>query len=169
MLEKLMKERYSVRDYKETPVEDYKLSAILEAGRLAPTAKNMQPQQVFVLKSNEALNKIRDLTRCAFNAPVVLMVCADKNVGWDNPFTGENYSMMDISIVTTHMMLRATELGLGTCWVCWFDPIKAKEIFNLPDSYYPYCLLPIGYPSERAIPSERHDDRKDLVQTVKIL
>lgn len=169
MLEELLKQRYSVRDYSDKPIEDEVLTAILEAGRLAPTAKNLQPQKIFVLKSENALAKIRSVTRCAFNAPIVLMVCGDADVGWNNPFSGENYNMMDVSIVTTQMMLRAAELGVGSCWVCLFDPQVVSQVFNLSDNLKPRCLLTLGYPSDKAAPSERHSLRKSLEDTVTVL
>jgi len=78
----LIEKRYSVRNYSDKPLEQEKLDIILEAGRLAPTAVNEQPQRIFVLKSEEALSKVRSICRYAFNAPVVLLVCYDKNVSW---------------------------------------------------------------------------------------
>ena len=130
----LTKERYSVRKYADKPVEQDKLEKILAAGATAPTAKNLQPQRIYVLESPEALEKIRGITRCAFNAPVVLMVCGDKEEAWVNPFNGRSSAEMDCSIVTTQMMLQAQELGLGTCWVCWFDTALTKQTFNIPEN-----------------------------------
>ena len=114
----LARERYSVRKYDPRPVEGEKLDRILEAGALAPSAKNQQPQHVYVLESPAAIEKIRGITRCAFDAPVVLLVCGDRDAAWTNPFNGRNSAEMDCSILATHMMLEAQAQGLGTCWVC---------------------------------------------------
>lgn len=162
----LTKARYSVRKYADKPVEPEKLDKILAAGATAPTAKNQQPQRIYVLESPEAIEKIRGITRCAFNAPVVLLVCGDKEAAWTNPFNGRNSAEMDCSIVTTQMMLQAQELGLGTCWVCWFDTEATKKAFNIPETQEVFALLPLGYPAEESKPAAMHDSRKALDETV---
>ncbi len=162
----LMRSRYSVRKFAEQPVEPDKLDKVLAAGACAPTAKNQQPQRIYVLESEEALAKIRSITRCAFNAPCVLLVCGDKEVAWTNPFNGRNSAEMDCSIVTTQMMLQAQELGLGTCWVCWFDTELTRKEFEIPQNQEVFALLPMGYPAESSVPSANHDSRKDLCETV---
>ena len=162
----LAKRRYSVRKFDPRPVEEEKLQMILEAGRVAPTAKNMQPQKIYVLESAEAIEKIRGITRCAFNAPVVLLVCGCTDQAWVNPFNDRSSAEMDCSIVTTQMMLQAQELGLGTCWVCWFDTKLTKETFNIPENEEVFALLPMGYPAESSHPAAMHDSRKDLSETV---
>ena len=165
----LARARYSVRKFAETPVEEEKLETVLQAGACAPTAKNMQPQRIFVLKSGEAVEKIRGITRCAFNAPVVLLICGDTGAGWVNPFNGRNSTEMDCSIVTTQMMLQAQELGLGTTWVCWFDTEAVKKAFDLPAEIEPFALLPMGYPAADCLPSPMHASRKSQEETVKYL
>ncbi len=167
--QELVKERYSVRKFAERPVEEEKLQKVLEAGACAPTAKNMQPQRIYVLKSPEAIEKIRGLTRCAFNAPVVLLVAGAPKEGWVNPFNDRPSTEMDCSIVTTQMMLAAKELGLGSTWVCWFDTEGAKKLFDLPEDQEVYALLPLGYPADDAHPSSMHGSRKSLEETVKYL
>jgi nitroreductase len=162
----LIQSRFSVRNFSSRPIGDEVLQAILLAGRLAPTAKNLQPQRIFVLKSPDALTKVRGLTKSAYNAPVVLMVCSEEKAAWINPITGRNSGQMDVSIVTTHMMLRAADLGLGSVWVCWVDTEALKRIFSLPEGIEPYCLLPIGYPAEDCVPNPRHFERKSLEETV---
>ena len=162
----LAKARYSVRKFAEKPVEEEKLQKVLAAGACAPTAKNQQPQKIYVLESPEAVEKIRGITRCAFNAPVVLMVCGCKDQAWVNPFNDRSSAEMDCSIVTTQMMLQAQELGLGTCWVCWFDTKQTKEDFNIPENEEVFALLPLGYPAESSHPSSMHDSRKALEETV---
>ena len=162
----LIRDRYSVRKYADKPVEQEKLNKILAAGAAAPTAKNLQPQRIYVLESKEAIEKIRGITRCAFNAPVVLMVCGNKEEAWVNPFNNRSSAEMDCSIVTTQMMLQAQELGLGTCWVCWFDTALTKETFGIPENEEVFALLPLGYPAEVSKPSFMHESRKALEETV---
>jgi len=162
----LTKARYSVRKYADKPVEEEKLRKVLEAGATAPTAKNQQPQHIYVLESKEAIEKIRGITRCAFDAPVVLMVCGNKETAWTNPFNNRNSAEMDCSIVTTQMMLQAQELGLGTCWVCWFDTELTRQTFDIPENEEIFALLPLGYPAETSKPAGMHDSRKALEETV---
>ena len=158
--------RYSVRDFSDAPVSKQELDVVLEAGRLAPTACNLQPQRIYVLQSEQALASIRAITPCAFNAPLVLLVCGDTSESWNNPYSGHDAAEMDASIVTSHMMLQAAQLGLGTTWVCFFDPAKVKAAFSLPEGVEPYCLLPLGRPADSARPSEQHGSRKPLQETV---
>ena len=160
----LARERFAVREYAQTPIEQAKIDSILEAGRLAPTAKNIQPQHIYVLQSLEAIAKINELTRCAYHAPVVFLVCYDTEQVWEKD--GANSGDMDCSIVGTHMMMEATELGLGTCWVKWFEPAEVAAAFELPANHKPSFLMPCGYAAEGAQPSPMHSDRKPLTETV---
>ena len=172
----LSKERYSVRKFSGKKIEDEKLEKILQAGRLAPTAKNSQSQRIFVLKSPDSISKIRAATPMAFDAPVVLMVCYDTDESYKNVsdtaytyYPGGHYDggEVDAAIVTSAMMFQATELGLGTLWARGFDAAKIIEAFALPKNLHLVCLLDIGYPAADAEPSPRHSDRKPLSETVK--
>jgi len=160
----LARARFAVREYAQTPVEQAKIDSILEAGRLAPTAKNVQPQHIYVLQSPEAIAKINELTRCAYHAPVVFLVCYDTDLAWTKD--GESSGNMDCSIVGTHMMLEATELGLGTCWVKWFDPAEVATAFELPANHKPSFIMPCGYAAEGVQPHANHFSRKPLSETV---
>lgn len=164
---KLAAQRYSVRKFSDAPVEPEKLSAVLEAGNVAPTAKNLQPQRIYVLNSAEALEKVDGLTRCRFGAPVVLLIAYDADEDWKNPLEeGIHAGQQDASIVATHIMLAAAEAGLGTCWVNLFPNSQANEAFDLPESIVPVLLMPIGYAASDAKPSRLHDERKPLEETV---
>ena len=167
----LAKSRYSVRKFSDKPIEKEKLDAILEAGRIAPTGHNYQPYRVYVLQSAEALEKIRGLTRCAFNAPVVLMVTVRKDEEWVNPFEHSiRAGEQDASIVATHMMLEAWDLGIGSVWVRGFRADEVAKMFRLPDEIKPVCLLPMGYPSEKAKPNEElHNTYRPLEEMVEEL
>ena len=153
----LAKARYSVRKYADTPVEDEKIARILEAARVAPTGKNNQPQRVYVLKSEDALAKANELTPCIFGAPLAFLICYDQTECWVNPLEeGVDVGEVDATIVATHMMLEAADLGLGTCMVGYFAPSKAHDAFGLPDTVRPVMFLPCGYPAADSEPAARH-------------
>ena len=159
----LAKARYSVRKYTEQPVEQEKLDQILETMRIAPTAGNRQPHRVKVITAAGELAKVDECTRCRFGAPLVFLVCYDNNAAWvrdkfDNAKSGE----VDASIITTYIMMQAQELGLGSCWVMFFDPAKTAELFQLPENLVPVAFLPVGYTAEDAAPSPRHGERLAL-------
>ena len=166
----LAKSRYSVRSFSAKKIEDEKLNKILEAARISPTAANQQPQKIYVLQSEQALRKINSVCQCIFGASTVLLVAADETETWKNPFS-QNYNTGDIdcSIVCTHLILQAWELGIGSCWVGYFDLAQVKKAMGLPDNEKPVALLPMGYPSEDSKPSNMHHSRKDLEQTVTYL
>lgn len=158
------RKRYSVRSYSQVPVEDDKIQKILHAAMIAPTAVNYQPQKIYVLKSEKALRKIRNITKATYQAPLVFLICADMERSWHSPFVkGYDSGEMDASIVCTHMMLEAEEHGLGSVWVLLFDPQQVKEAFQLPDNIKPVCLLPVGYPAADAVPYEPwHNSFREL-------
>ena len=159
-------QRFSVRKFKDRPVEKEKLDLILEAGRIAPTGCNYQPQRIMVIEDAAAYEKLKPCTQCHFNAPVVLMICYDKTTVWKNKTNGTVGGDVDASIVVTHMMLQAAELGLGTTWVGAFNHQKARELFDIPDYLVPVALLPIGYPAEGVEPHPWHFRRFDMEHTV---
>ena len=151
-----------MRSFDTRPVEPEKLAHILEAGRVAPTAHNDQPQRIKLITDADELLKVDECTRCRFGAPAVLLVCYDKTACWVRPFDSAPSGEVDASIVTTHMMLAAQELGLGTCWVMFFKPDVAAEVFALPENIVPVAFLPIGYPAENAAPSPMHASRLEI-------
>ncbi len=168
--DELIRTRYSVRTYDSRPVEDEKLRQVLEAGRVAPTGANKQPVRIYVLRSAKAIEKVRSLTPCAFDAPVVLLVTVDRDVQWKNPFTpGVFAGEQDASIVGTQMMLKATELGLGTCWVNYFDVNLIHKAFDLPANQTLLYLMPMGYAAPGAQPNPRHTSRLPLADVVREL
>jgi len=161
-LNDLAQARFSVRKYKPQPVEPEKLARVLEAGRAAPTACNNQPQRIKVIIDPADLAKVDECTPCRFGAPAVLLVCYNKTVCWRREFDGAASGEGDAAIVATHMMLSAHDLGLGTCWVMYFDPVKTSELFALPENIVPVAMLPIGYPAEDAVPANAHGQRAAL-------
>jgi nitroreductase len=162
----LAKKRYAVRGFQSTKVEPEKLKLILEAGRVAPTGANKQPQELIVIQEKEGQEKLKKAANL-FGAPLAIIVCGNKKTVWVRPFDGKNLIDIDTSIVTDHMMLQATELGLGTIWVCYFKPDILKQEFNLPENIEPVSILGIGYPAGQVLSPDRHDKlRKPLNETV---
>jgi nitroreductase len=165
----VIKKRYSCRKYSDREVETEKLAAVLEAGKLAPTAKNLQEQRIYVLQSDEALAKIDSVTPCRFGAPIVIAVAFDKNDVYTYPGGMKSSGDEDATIVATHMILAAADEGLGSCWLNRFDPQKTAELLGLPENEELVMLMDIGYAAEDAAPSRLHDDRKDISETVRCL
>ena len=165
----LSEARYSPRKFSDRPVEAEKLAAILEAGRNAPTAHNLQPQRIFVLRSPEALEKADACTAAHFHPPVILVVAYDPEAAWKRETDGKNHGEIDASIAATQMMLEAADLGLGTTYVGMFEPEKLLAAFPEMAGLCPIAMLPLGYPAEGAHPSRLHADRKPLEELVKYL
>jgi nitroreductase len=151
--------RYSVRKFADRPVEQEKLDLLFEAARNAPTAANRQPQRIFLVTRPEGLEKIDRCTRCRFGAPGVFLICYDRTQCWVRPFDGQDSGFVDASIVTTHLMYQAVDLGLGTTWVMFFDPAATVKEFQLPDTLVPAAMLIFGYPAEDSSPADRHYQR----------
>ncbi|XME01354.1 nitroreductase family protein [Lachnospiraceae bacterium C1.1] len=162
----LIKKRYSCKKYDGRQVEKEKLDAILEAGRLAPTAKNLQEQRVYVIQSEENLAKVDSVTPCRYGAPTVLAVAFDKNNVFTYPGEKRDSGVEDASIVATHMMLAAAAEGVDSCWLNYFDPDKVAEALGLPENEEVLMLLDLGYAAEGTAPLANHDSRKDLSETV---
>lgn len=163
---KIAKTRYSVRKYKDLPVEKEKLDLILEAGRVAPTGVNAQPQRIIAVTSEEGHKKLVKGAK-TFEAPVALIICSDKETAWKRPIDGKNIAEIDASIVTTHMMLQATELGLGTLWMCWFKPEIIREEFEIPENLDIVSILLVGYADGEVLSPDRHAElRKPIDETV---
>lgn len=143
----LLQNRYSCRAYKPDPVEDGKLAAILEAGRLAPTAANRQPFRLVVVKTEGYRDVLRQIYHREWftQGPLILGVCALPDKAWVRR-DGKNYSDVDVSIVMDHMVLEASAQGLGTCWVGAFDPGMARRILKLDSELEPVAFTPLGYP-----------------------
>ena len=162
----LAKKRYSNRKFSGKAVEKDKLDRILEAGRVAPTAVNYQPQRILVLDSPENLEKLKRCTRFHFDAPLALVVCYDSTTSWKDP-SGRDQGIVDASIVNTHMMLQAAELGIGSTWVGHFDIEAVRREFALPAFLVPVAILPLGYPAEGSGPHPvMHHARQDASKTI---
>ncbi len=140
----LIEERQSVRSYTERKVEKDKIDLILEAGRLAPTGCNRQGERLIVVTSEEGMEKVGKAGK-TYGAPVAIVVCMKKDGSWTRPLDGKNLLDIDASIVTDHMMLEAVDLGLGSCWVCNFNPDVLREELGIEDDLVPVNILLVGY------------------------
>ena len=155
----IAKQRQSVRSYKNQKVEPEKLEQILEAAHVAPTAANRQPVHLIAVQSEEGLAKIGKAADI-YGAPLAIIVCADHNKAWVRPFDRKQTGDIDASILTDHMMLQATELGLGTVWSCYFKTDVLREEFNLPEHLEPVNILAIGYSDAEPADTNRFDTQR---------
>lgn len=161
----LARSRYSCRHYQNRPVEADKLAAILEAGRIAPSACNKHPSRVLVCNTPEMLERAgrasgrfnRDGS--VFGAPLVLVVCEKLDTCWVREYDMMSSANIDTSIVVDQMMMQAEDLGLSSCWVCHFDPRIAMDELGLPDDLYPIHMLTLGYASDSIAAPEVREAR----------
>lgn len=165
----VIENRYSCKSFSSRPVENEKLEAILKAGRLAPTAKNLQEQHIYVLKSEDVLAKIDSVTPCRYGAPVVIVVAFDKNNVYTYPGGKRESGIEDATIVATHMILAAANEGVDSCWVNFFDPEQLANLLELPDNEEILMVMDLGYASEGAGPLANHNKRKPLSETVSYM
>lgn len=165
----LAESRYSVRKYKEEQIRKEDMDMILHAGQVAPTAMNCQSHRIFVLQSEEALAKVKTVTRFHYNAPTVLLICVDTDESYKS-VDGVEGGPVDAAIVITHMMMEAFDIGVGSCWVRGFDENQVRDVFDLPDNLVPVAMLDLGYPTDDSHPwPGAHEKRRPLTETVKYL
>lgn len=165
----IVRSRYSCRDFDSTQVKQEHLDTILEAGRLAPTAKNLQEQHIYVCQSQESLAKIDSISPCRYGAPTCLVVTWDATNVFTYPGNQQNSGAEDATIVATHMMLAAKSVGVESCWVNYFDPDAMRNALNISKNEVVLMILPIGYAGKQAAPSQSHTSRKPLEETVTYL
>lgn len=152
----LARRRYSVRSYRPDPVEDDKLQSLLEAACLAPTAANRQAFGLIVIRTKGREAELQRIySRPWFvQAPLIICACGIPGEAWVHR-DGRNYCEVDVAIVLDHLVLAATELGLGTCWIAAFDPTAAREVLRIPDAVSPIAFTPVGYPADQPTPKKR--------------
>jgi len=145
----LITKRYSVRAYKPDMVEDDKLLGILDAARLAPTANNQQPFQVLVIHTKDREEELLSIYHREWfvQAPLIICLCGIHGKGWVRR-DQRQYLDVDIAIVMDHIILAATDLGLGTCYIAAFDANNARQILSLPQEVEPILFTPLGYPAD---------------------
>jgi nitroreductase len=166
--DEIIRNRYSVREYQDKIVGEKLVNEILESCRVAPTAGCKNPVIVYVLNADQ-ITKLKEATQYTFGANNIFLICYDNNISYKRTQDGTDFGIQDVAIITTHMMLKITELGLGSCWVGSFYPDKVSNIFNLPDNIIPGAILPFGYISENSKPTSRHFDRKNIYDFAKNL
>lgn len=163
---KFASDRYSVRQFKSMHLENDVVEKIINAGHVAPTGCNNQPQRILVINSDDACEKLKECTRCHFDAPTAFLVCYNKEESWMRKYDGALSAPIDAAIVATHMMLMAHSLGVGCTWVMHFDPFKMREVYNIPENIEPLALLTMGYPVEDAKPLNLHSEFRPVNDVV---
>lgn len=160
----LIKSRYSCRSYLPASVEPEKLDYIMECVRMAPSAVNKQPWRFRIISSEEDKAKLqRCYVRTWFtSAPMYIIASIAHDEEWVRS-DGKAHGNIDIAIAVEHLCLAAAEQGLGTCWVCNFDALLCKELFNFANNEEPAVLIPIGYPADEPKPKMR----KSITEIVK--
>ena len=164
-LDKLFLERKSVRSFSTKKVDKSIILQLLDAARVAPSAVNYQPWRFFVCSSDDIKQKIREsYPRKWFeSAPLYIVACADKSQSWKRASDNKDHGDIDVAIAITHLMLKATELDLGTCWVCNFDVNILNEALNLDKVLEPVAIIPFGYPSTEASPKEEQSKNRKFI------
>lgn len=166
----LAKERYSVRKFLDKPIEKDVMEKILTAGNVAPTGCNYQPQRIYVVTSPEKIKLLNQISKCIFGAETVLIFTYNSEEEWKNPLeNGVHSGVQDVSIVATHIMLQAWEMGVGTCWVNYFSPSRLEKELGLPENEKAVLLMPMGYPAEDSEPLAMHSQYKELSETVRYI
>lgn len=163
----VIRKRTATRKFSNKKILQEDISKILEAGNLAPTAKNLQPQFIYVVVSLEGLEKIDKITPCRYSAQCCLLVCSDK----DKAFHKDEYSTFEIdaTIVATHMILEATNLNIDSTWIEAFDKNEAKDIFEIDDNLEPVCIINLGYKTDDCPENSMHNQRKNINEMIKYI
>ena len=166
-LEKIISNRYSCRAYdgSRTPSQE-QIVRILEAARMAPSACNRQPWRFIVVTDGKTRDAVcRAYPREWFaGAAAYIIACAVPSEAWVRPYDGKNHADIDVAIAVEHICLEATAMGLGSCWVCHFEPATLREGLSLPESLVPVAIIPIGYPASDAVPAKNRKPLEDIVE-----
>ena len=167
---KLMRNRYSCRRYSTETIKEEDIEKILEAAKIAPTAHNEQPQRIYVVKSEEGKAKLMKDFKFDFKAPCYLVCGYNEEEAWKNPLDNNKDSgEVDISIVMTHIMLMAEELGLSTCWIGYIEPEAIRKNLEIPENIKIIGAMALGYHKEGSIPSKSHTIRRNNEDLIKFL
>ena len=163
----LVEKRFSVRAYTAQNVEKEKIEHILECARLAPSACNLQPWHFYVITSDEdKLEVVKSYNREWFKkAPIYIIVCGNRDEAWKRSnYDNKNHLDIDLAIACEHIALAVTDLGLGSCWVCNFDPAILSAFLQTPQNIEPIAIFPIGYPDTSvARPTLKRKDLEEMV------
>ncbi len=161
---KIAQSRYSIRKFKDKSVEKEKILQVLDVARIAPSAVNYQPWHFIILTDKNMISKVAQVYPAKWlqDAPVIIVACGDHSQSWKRK-DGKDHCDIDLGIAIDHITLAATDLGLGTCWVCAFDAQRCKEILNLPENIEAIALLPLGYPIDEVKPEKNRKSIKEIV------
>ncbi len=169
-LQELIKARKSVRRFLPREIEQDKLDYIMECARLAPSAANKQPWKFLLIKDKEKQALLKQCYQAQWfqssDCPYYIVACGDTNQSWKRRFDGKDHCDVDISIAVENLCLAIHEQGLGTCWICAFDPELMRKLFDMPDSVYPLVILPVGYPDKDFGERTGRKDLEDIVEVI---
>ena len=174
----LAKKRYSVRNYKDTPIPREKIDRCIEAARLAPSACNSQPWKFIVVDEAELRNKlakaafegILDFNHFAFKAPVLILIISEREkmfAKFGSIVKKKNFSQMDIAIAAEHFCLQATEEGLGTCMLGWFNEKIVKKMLSIPRTKRIELIISIGFSADENIPRKKRKSIDEILSCNK--
>lgn len=172
-LSNLVQSRRSIRRYQNKPVEREKIVQCIEAARLAPSAENVQPWRFIVLDDPEVLDQfsthafsgIYSPTRFAAKAPVIIVILAKLDILANRigkQIQGIHFYLLDIGMAGEHLVLQAQELGLGTCWIGWFNIKKVRKFLNIPRTYKIVSLISMGYPDAYQLRAQKRHQFEDI-------
>ena len=170
----LANKRYSVRNYKNTPVPQEKLNRCIEAARLAPSACNSQPWKFIIVDNNELINElakqafegILDFNHFAFKAPVLVLIVSERQKAFakfGSIVKRKNFSQIDIGIAAEHFCLQATEEGIGTCMLGWFNEKKVKKTLSIPKFKRVEIVISVGFSADDNIPRKKRKSIDEIM------
>ncbi len=167
-IDQLFNSRISTRKFKNEKISEKEILNLLEISLMAPSAVNYQPYKIIVINEEETLLKaFKSYPREWFKtAPQVLLICADHSTSWKRKTDDKDHGDIDVAILADHITLKAHTMGIGTCWVCNFDPNVLIEEFDLPSNLSPVVLLPFGYPEKELEILESNEKRR---KNIKVL
>jgi nitroreductase len=174
----LANKRYSVRNYKTTPVPQEKVIRCIEAARLAPSACNGQPWKFIVVDNPQLVNEaakaafegLLDFNHFAFKAPVLVLIVSERqkiSAKFGSIVKKKNFSLMDIGIAAEHICLQAAEEGLGTCILGWFNEKKVKKILSIPRLKRVELIISMGFSADEKIPYKNRKSMDEILSCNK--
>ena len=168
-VKKIIEKRKSIRKYKDKEISDDIINKIIDVARLAPSGNNAQPSEYIVIKDKKTIEELRENSifpqKFVYTAPLLIVCCANpdaysKVTGMDD--SNKDRALRDVSIASSYLMLRATELGLGTCYIGWVNKEKIKDILSIPKNYVVPYVITVGYPDEKS----KGRSRKNLKEVI---
>jgi nitroreductase len=177
--QQLVQNRRSIRRYLDKPVEREKILTCIEAARLAPSADNVQPWRFLIIDdpelkgrlAAEVFSGIYSISRFARNAPIIIVVLARLDIIANRigkQIQNIHYYLIDIGIAGEHLVLQAQELGLGTCWIGWFNIRRARKILKIPHKYKIVSMMALGYYEKRPSKEKKRKTLQDIAWFNKI-